>query len=461
MNLNMCATKKVAALCLVSLFAYAPQADAQGLLKGLADKAAKKVGDKVEKKLGGTKVGSAISTVRTLANGASTTSGGESVASDAGYAQVPDEYPEFLAPSADGQDYWSFEAEEMNIPTLSFTTWADARKAWPAVPTAAQLQDEAAMRKFYTDYMAFQKGLEQMAARRTMQSAELGMAMRAMGPGVVGHQVSAEQRAYVDRMMAAVMQLPAAERDKIEAMAENDENGEKTLVYLKAHHPDLYKTIMTAPSKVQPVNDNEERLNQYSDIMDKVQVLNDKTAARYEAMTQISMASLMSGEATSMMQGPGAELTKLRQEIVADWVKSEECAQVKAMEEALNKRWAEWEKANPQYDKFAAQPPFWTEEREKQNAVIDSFNKKVAERWAECIKKLVEAEMADFDLLAEQDARLAALGMNGDDEKAMYYMASSTINTASMTLHQGCLAYPAEAFAVPFVSHTESQVAGQ
>lgn len=430
-------------------------ASAQSMLKNLAGKAAQKVtqkvGQKVEQKLEGTKVGKAVQAVKDVNNAAQQANnfanGGEA------YAQtVSDEYPEYLAADSDGGDFWNFDVEEGSIPVPTFNTYADALQAWPALPAAAQLQDSATMHNFYVSLQSFQQGISQMMMTRSMKQAEASMGLKA----TQGTKLSAESRAFSEKMMAAVMALPEAEREKI-AKLEDTEDPAVIMAYFKEHHPDIYKLMMSAPAELKNMQQPDEtRMDAYSDIMDKVSPLMDKMNNSLADLSNLSLANLMSGDAMDAMAGPAGELHKLRRELVALWATSDECAKVKAMEAALVERLNAYDAANPQNDKFYSYPDFWFEERAKQNVVIDAFNAKVAERWRAAVQQVVDAGMPDFQLLAEQDTRLQSIGWSDDTEKAMYYTVSALIGNAALSLYTGVFNIPAELFSVPFVSHTST-----
>lgn len=458
--------QKVAALFFVSLFAAAPQAMAQkNLLKGLAGAAAQKVGskvlnkvvdaavdktvdkatEKVEQKLAGTKAGKVIETAKTIKEAEGNVEEGERT------------YPASLGPSPEMEDFYRFYVDEESLAIPSFSSIADVLKAFPALPAPQQMSDRDAMEKYYINLKSFSNGFSQLLLQRSMKSAEMGMAMQGRA-GVPGMQISAGARSYMDRLFAVVMQLPEAERNKIEEMAENDKDGTKTLAYIKSNHPDLYKTFMDAPADLPKMDAaTDARIEEYSDIIAKVEPLTSKMAEDVEKFSSsMNLTALMAGGLEDALLGRASELGKLHKAIAAEWLTSEEFAKVKAMEEDLTKRAHEWEEENAKFDKFGAEPPFWKEECEKQNAVIDAFNARVAERWIATLQTLLDADMPNFKLLAEQDAHLVALVPQNDTEKSMYYLAQQTISTCAMSVMMGISSYIDYIFSVPFVEHTST-----
>lgn len=430
-------------------------ASAQSMLKGLAGKAAQKVTQKVtqkatqkveqkiEQKLEGTKVGKAVKTAKAISEAGK--------AANDNTSDVMDDYPELLGPDMDERAYWDFEIDKSTIAVPTFTTYADALKAWPATPTAAQLQDEAAMRKYYIDFEAFNMGLEKLMMERTVKQTEVGMGLQT----AQGSKLSAEARAYSDKMMAAIMALPAAEREKIAQF--EDKDADAMLAYMKTNHPDIYKIMMSAPTELKNMEQpDESRMDAYSEIMEKLEPFIGKMTESLSGITSLSLSSLMTGDITDALPGPQGAMYKVRKEIAEDWIKSAECAKVKAMEEDLNKRVREYDEANMKADKFYSYPPFWSGERAKQNEVIDAYNAKVAERWIAAVGKLVDENMPNFELLAEQDARLQALGWNDDAEKTMYYTTSAMVGNAAMSLFTTLFTLPTYIFGVPFVAHTNT-----
>lgn len=443
-------TPKRILVAMAAMMLTVGSASAQGLLKGLAGKAAQKVTEKVvnkatkkvEEKIENSRVGQAVSAVKEVAQ---TKSEAEDHA-----LTVSAEYPENLAPSSDDTEYWYFEIDEESIPTPSFSNYADVLKGWPALPTAAQMKDEAAMRQYCIDVKAFGKGLEQMAVNRSMKAAEAGVALR----GMQQTTLSAESRAYTDKMMAAMMSLPEAEREKIAQFEDGDSAA--MLAYMKENHPDIYKLLMSAPAELKNNKPaDESRYDAYGEIADAVQPILDKTGTAVSNL-DLSVAGLMNGGLNSLM-GPLGEIQKLRKELIDGWMKSEECAKIKAMEEDLVKRVNEYDAAHPSYDVVYTYPPFWSEERAKQNEIIDAYNEKIAERWVSGFQKILEPGMADFKIVAEQDVRLESLGWNDDMEKMAYLSTSSIVNGAGMMLQMSCFNVPSLIFGVPFIEHASVQ----
>lgn len=434
-----------ALVALAAMMLAVGSASAQSLLKGLAGKAAdkvtQKVTKKVEQKLENTKVGQAAKAVKAVTQ--------TPAASDASVQSVSDDYPASLAPGADDPEYWNFEIDEESIPVPAFSNYADALKGWPALPSAAQMMDEAAMRQYYISLKAFTNGLGEMVLNRSMKSAEANMGLA----GMKQTTLSAESRAYTDKMMAAMMALPEAEREKIAQFEDGDSAA--MLAYLKEHHPDIYKLMMSAPAELKnnkPVD--ESRYDAYGEIAEAVQPILNKST---DALTNVSL----SAAGLASLMGPMGEVQKLREEIIADWTKSQECAQIKAMEEALVKRVNEYDAAHSTNDVVYTYPPFWAGERAKQNEIIDAYNAKIAERWVSGIQKILEPGMADFKIVAEQDARLESIGWKDDMEKLTYASTSSLVNGAGMMLQTSCFALPACIFSVPFIEHTSVEDAGQ
>ena len=174
------------------------------------------------------------------------------------------------------------------------------------------------------------------------------------------------------------------------------------------------------------------RAEEYSDIADKIQPL----VARMNSL-----------------DGPASELQNERKAIILDWMKSEECARVKSMEDELAKRAFEYDKAHPT-DGAHNEYPFWAEERAKQNEVINAYNAKVAVRWHAAVQQALAAGEPDFKLVAGQDERLERLGWSTEAEKTQYTSLSSMINGAGMTLRVSCFCVPMQLFAVPFIHNT-------
>lgn len=440
------ALKQGTLLVLFAATCTAP-ASAQNLLKGLAGKAvqkaagkvAEKVEKKVEQKLEGTKAGKVLSVAKTVAN-ASNSSEAESEGS---YTSA--DYPENLAYIVDSGDYWHFEVDEESVPAPEFKNCADLLTNFPVLPAATDLFNEEVMKQFYVKTVAFNKGFEAYVMNRTAHYTEVMMRTR----NVMNPTVDSSTREYMNLLAMAMAKLPEAEREKLASMEDGD--AEAMLNYLKTNHPDIYKLIMEKGKNIKPARTmiDEDRVAEFDALAAELEPL---TTSMQDNLLSLTNA-LTSGSLSDAADMFTSKVGQVRQQLADEWAKSPECAKVKAMQAELDARTDEWDKKNKTMDKFREYPPFWDEERTKQNQVIDAYNKTVAERFRAAVQEAIDEQAAKFKVVADCDSRLAALGIKNDDEAFLYANVLALISGAMAPFQVAYFPLPSEVLNVPFVQH--------
>ena len=107
------------------------------------------------------------------------------------------------------------------------------------------------------------------------------------------------------------------------------------------------------------------------------------------------------------------------------WDNSAEAKQVQDIETALWQRVEQWESqltSNDYGDNGTPFPAWWTTERKKENAIIDQWNRREAQRWLD-VSNAYHAELkAIFDKVAALETENEQLGQQGDTENMLYLM---------------------------------------
>lgn len=421
------ALKKGMMLIVLTGVAAAP-VSAQSLLKGLAGKAVQKVAGKVADKVGHKADAKPVATTPDSCQ-------------DEGYTSTAsDDYPERLGPSVEYPGYWKFYINPEEVTPLAFKNYADVQKALPALPPAADMLSEEAMEKYYQSLIAFTGGLSALHMQRSALYAE--MAYRGQNLKPTG--VDDNTRDYMNQMAQVVMKLSPEEKLKIANL--EDQGPEAMLGYLKTHHPDIYKLVNEKGKNIKPAASDidEKRADQFAALADELEPIVGRMS---EELVSAANPALKAETAA-------APILQLRQELLEAWPKSPECAKIKAMQADLDARTDEWSKGGKNMDKFWDYPPFWDEERAKQNEIIDAYNLKGAERMRAAVQQAIDAALADLKVVADCDARLEALGAKNDGEAIFYANVLTRISAAAMSLHANLFSLPYEVLELPLVNHT-------
>lgn len=442
MNDKFSSTLKKGMMLILLAGVSAAPVSAQSLLRGLAGKAvqkvAGKVADKVVDKVSDAVVGKVVGkAVATPASPTVTPVATPDYSQNEGATSADsDEYPERLGPSAEYPGGWSFDINEESVSPLEFKNFADVLKAFPVLPSAAEMINEEAMKGYFLSLAAYNNGISVLGTNRSMLYAEMASRAQNLRPTAI----DGKTRDYVGLMAQEMMKLSPEEQAKLAGL--EGQGPEAVFAYLKAHHPAIYKLIMEKGKDIKPVEQDidDERIDQFTAIIDDLEPIVNR-------MPQ----DLLQAAHPSLKKDSQIEL--LCQELLVAWPKSPECAQIKAMQAELDARTAEWDKTH-RTGKFTDYPPFWDEERTKQNQIIDAYNLKAAERMRAAVQQAIDQAIGDLKVLADCDVRLEALGVQNDGEAVFCGNVLNSIAATAMTLRATLFPLLSEILKTPLVFHT-------
>ena len=224
---------------------------------------------------------------------------------------------------------------------------------------------------------------------------------------------------------------------KIIGMAQS--NPKQTEAYLKANHPDLYKRLYAANAGYNtqdtPDDPNEPRLNEISDNLSDLQDRLMNAVSSY-----------------------GAGFDNLSDQFRNEWDASEEARQIDAIEAALDKRVGQWITTlavgqNGHND--VPFPAWWTEERKKENALIDQWNRRNAQRWLAVAQEGESSIRTVFEQAAVLETENEQLGKQGSADNMIYLQ--NKLRLFMIFNHLQYLVQPCQdALGFPCIEHVET-----
>ena len=221
----------------------------------------------------------------------------------------------------------------------------------------------------------------------------------------------------------------------------------QTEAYLQSNHPDLYKRLYAAnkgfdASEIAD-NPNAARLGE---IMDELTALN-------EQFENAVMAYSGMGGGAKEVETRGMAFDKLYMELRDDWYKSAEAKQIEQIETDLWKRVEKWMSGISAHNGVLPYPGWWTDERKKENALIDQWNRRSAARWLKVAADGEKQFKAIFEKAAKLETENEQLGKS-DPEDAVYLTNKLRFNNLlGMLLH---LIQPLQdAYQFPCIEHVE------
>ena len=208
---------------------------------------------------------------------------------------------------------------------------------------------------------------------------------------------------------AAKWGISKQEYIKIINMAQSNPKG--TEAYLKSNHPDLYKRLYAAntPYGNENVNADDPRKPEFDRINDGLLKAQDDLQAAREAYGD----DLTSYNGTS-------KYGKLLEQMEKEWDNSPEAKQIEAIEMALQKRLDAWYSTLTNEWGEVPYPAWYTTERQKENALIDQWNKRWAIKWLKVAEDGDKAYRPIFRRIAELGAENDRIGEQGDTEEMIY-----------------------------------------
>lgn len=239
--------------------------------------------------------------------------------------------------------------------------------------------------------------------------------------GVITDNMSEEQ--MMDVMAGQFAQkwgISKQEYLKIMGMAQS--NPKQTETYIKTNHPDLYKRLYAANAgyNTQEIPDDP-RDARFGEISEELSELQEKLNNCIDKIygTHVSAA----GELVV------SDLDLLNVTLHTEWSKSAEAKQIDAIEYALQKRVEAWISTLKTDAETVPYPAWWTEERKKENALIDQWNHQTAERWLQIVSSRESKIKSIFERIAELENQAEQLSRQGDTENMMYLQTKLRFNT--------------------------------
>ena len=375
----------------------------------------------------------------------------------------------------------SYEQQE-NVQTIAVPqTIAEAVAALPALPTVAQISSASA--KSVVDartYTPYKEAIQQTMLILTQQNAGIQARIRAaqqkqqkrsqgamqqyqsnVNAGLMPSQeemmalyMSGEiKETMSDEQMMDVMAGKFAQKWgvskqeylKIIGMAQSNPKGCEA--YIKANHPQLYQRLYAAnaPYGKDNVVADDSRDPEFSRIGGEL------TELQSQLLTGISVYS-GNGVQGRDAQTYGSAYTLLYNQMLSDWKTSAEAKQIDEIETKLWERVEEWlTTLNAEGDEVTY-PGWWTEERKKENAIIDQWNQRYAERWLKTAADGEKLIKGAFEKIATLETENAQLGAQGDQENMLYLMNLQVLNTLSGMLLQLTFPYQ-DALRFPCIEH--------
>ena len=359
---------------------------------------------------------------------------------------------------------------------------SDAVAKMPAVPTLEQIYSiEAKEKALRATYEPYHKSLYVALERNGKESQDLDRRIQATGKKqqASNQQAMAQYQSNVnaglmpsqeemmqlymsgeinenmsDEQMMDVMAghfaskwgVSKQEYLKIIGMAQSNPKGAEA--YIKSNHPDLYQRLYAAnaqygDSNVHPEDPRKPAFERISDELTKAQ--EDLTAAVNSY-----------GYNTIYFGGGESEYGKLFKQMGAEWNNSPEANQIEAIESALVKRLDAWYLTIDNNAKGDIPYPAWyTTERQKENALIDQWNKRWATKWLKIAQEGDKKIRPIFAHAAELAAENEQLGKQGDPEEMLFLMNKKLTCTLFAYVLQ--VYSPAnDAISFPAIEHVET-----
>ncbi len=373
-----------------------------------------------------------------------------------------------------------YELEE-SIPATKINSFADLINKRPAMPTVNDLITPEAKTAYarsgasayYLGALNFRSTLLEKQQELNNQTIELGKKqkksnqkskaqynanvnaglmpsqqemMQLYMSGEINEKMSDEQ--MMDVMagkFAAKWGISKQEYIKIINMAQSNPKG--TEAYLKSNHPDLYNRLYAAnaPFGNENVNAGDPHENEYGALGEQLSALaneafefknNNMDMMRHVQFQANSNAMLNDASFAAHSVGlPTNKLEDLFAQIIDGWHTSAECKRAIQIEDPLAERLDNWECCkNAKDGQTVCYPGWWIEGRKSENALIDAYNRKQAEKWLAEVKAYDAQLSAMMKRLIELDNQLEQI-RNGGEITAAYAMAKSQVYIAATNLY--------------------------
>jgi|GEM_PF-3776853 len=349
-------------------------------------------------------------------------------------------------------------------------TVAEALEVLPGVPTAEQIlsaqakhvADSAIYQPFYkaNGQLMLEKSKENENVQQQMLAASAKQKQRGaqakqqynanVSAGLVPSQEEIMQMMMSgeinpnwseDKIMDAMAGKFAAKwgvskQEYLTIMSMAQKNEKQAIAYIQTNHPELYSRLY---------NTNASYGNQNV-------IADDSRDTRFGQIGE-ELAELQMQLSDVYAQYDESKYSELREQLKEEWPKSSEASQIEANEAALAKRIDQWVSTlDGRSD--VAYPSWFTAERKKQNALVDQWNRKAAQRWLNLASKDEKQMRNIFERIAVLEAENEQLSKQGDAQNSIYLQNKHRINTLLANVQYFMRPYN-DAFKFPCVEHVQ------
>lgn len=319
---------------------------------------------------------------------------------------------------------------------------ADALKRLPAMPDVEQLSSQSFKEQYESRFITpYDAALEQGALSAMSESIELTSRIERARQKqtqrnkqtmqVYDRNVSAGLMPSQQEMMQIIMSSgidleKASEQQIMDVVAGTiskkwgiskeeylkiinmaQRNPKQTETYLQTNHPDLYKRLYAANYGCQMPAADDSNNERYGQIYEELQ-------KQLERLT----TAMNNYRHPADIYDPENNL----------WENSAEGQQVRTLDNALFQRIEQWESGlKGDINADVPFPSWFTEERKKQNALIDRFNRREAQHWLDVTTAYLAELKSVFEQVVTLEAENEQLGAQGDADNAMYLMNKQQI----------------------------------
>ena len=231
---------------------------------------------------------------------------------------------------------------------------------------------------------------------------------------------------------------------KIINMVQSNPKGAEA--YIKSNHPDLYKRLYAAnaPYGNENVHADDPRKPEFDRINDEL----------LKAQDDLQEARVAYGENLQYSQ-THSKYMKIYEQMEKEWDNSPEAKQIETIEAALQKRIEEWSLTLKNVKGDVPYPAWFTTERQKENTLIDQWNKRWATKWIKVAEDGDKAYRPIFRRIAELGMENDKISQQGDTEEMIYLTNKKLVCTLygqMMSLYVPIR----DAMAFPAIGHVET-----
>ena len=368
-----------------------------------------------------------------------------------------------------------------NVPAMKINSFADLINKRPAMPTANDLLTPEAKTAYarrssaayYLGVQNFRSALLDAQAELNSKTIELGKkqsknnqkAMEQYNANVnAGLMPSQEEMMQMmmsgeinpnwpeEKIMDAMAGKFAAKwgvskQEYLKIMNMAQKNEKQAAQYIQSNHPDLYNRLYATNAKYgkQNVNVGDPHENEYGELGEQLSALANEAFEFRNTNMDMTKHVQFQAHSNAMLNDanfaahtvglPTNKLEELFVKIINDWRTSSECKRAIQIEDPLAARLDNWDCCkNAKEGQTICYPGWWTEGRKSENALIDAYNRRQAEKWLAEVKSYDAQVTAMMKRLIELDNQLEQI-RNGGEITAAYAMAKSQAYIAATHLY--------------------------